>query len=135
MINLFVLFFWGEDLRTNLPTWIYLVVYADVCSSDLSNCYLIILFLNLPCSLWFDLGTPRIILLRSLTLGSEQARDNLLNVNNNQQSSAGPEGNVSHLVLLCFVFFFLFKKLFVPACFYFSPEMADIRKYARHSPV
>ena len=30
MINLFVLFFWGEDLRTNLPTWIYLVVYADV---------------------------------------------------------------------------------------------------------
>ena len=28
--------------------------------------------MNLPCSLWFDLGTPRIILLRSPTLGSEQ---------------------------------------------------------------
>ena len=29
--------------------------------------------MNLPCSLWFDLGTPRIILLRSPALGSEQA--------------------------------------------------------------
>ena len=29
--------------------------------------------MNLPRSLWFDLGTSRIILLRSPTLGSEQA--------------------------------------------------------------
>ena len=29
--------------------------------------------MNRSYSLWFDLGTPRIILLRSLTLGSEQA--------------------------------------------------------------
>ena len=36
--------------------------------------FFITLSLNLPRSLWFDLGTPRIILLRSPTLGSEQAR-------------------------------------------------------------
>ena len=29
--------------------------------------------MNLSCSLWFDLGTPRIILLQSPALGSEQA--------------------------------------------------------------
>ena len=57
-------------------------------------------------------------------IGGGRRRDNLLNVNNDQQSSVGPEGNVSHQVLLCFVF--LFKKLFVLASFYFSPEMADI---------
>ena len=37
--------------------------------------------LNLPSSLWFDLGIPKIILLRSPTIGSEQARlitDNVL---------------------------------------------------------
>ena len=69
-------------------------------------------------------------------------RDNQLNVNNDQQSGVGLEGNVTHLVLLCFVLFFFFflffffqKKLFVPADFYFPFEMADIRKYARHSPV
>ena len=38
-----------------------------------SNYCLIILSLNLLCSLWLDLGTPRIILLRSPALGSEQA--------------------------------------------------------------
>ena len=32
--------------------------------------------MNLPRSLWFDLGTPRIILLRSPALGSEQASIN-----------------------------------------------------------
>ena len=37
------------------------------------NCYLSILSLNLPCSLWFDLGILRFILLRSPALGSEQA--------------------------------------------------------------
>ena len=36
--------------------------------------FLITLSLNLPRSLWFDLDTPRIILLRSPALGSEQAR-------------------------------------------------------------
>ena len=30
--------------------------------------------MNRSCSLWFDLGTPRIILLQSPALGSEQAR-------------------------------------------------------------
>ena len=35
-------------------------------------------------------------------------RDNQLNVNNDQQSGVGPEGDVSHLVLLCFVLCFVF---------------------------
>ena len=35
--------------------------------------FFITLSLNLPRSLWFDLGTPRIILLRSPALGSKQA--------------------------------------------------------------
>ena len=37
------------------------------------NCCLFILSLDLPHSLWFDLGTPKIILLPSPALGSEQA--------------------------------------------------------------
>ena len=41
------------------------------------------------------------------TEGGRQ-RDNQLNVNNDHQSSAGPEGDVSHLVLPCFLFLFFF---------------------------
>jgi len=52
------------------------------------------LSLNLPCSLWFDLGTLRIILLRSLTLGSEQARYCYdLGITNRYSTSAYPQGN------------------------------------------
>ena len=38
---------------------------------------LITLSLNLPRSLWFDLGTLRIILLRSPTLGNDYEQANL----------------------------------------------------------
>ena len=66
-------------------------------------------------------------------------RDNQLNVNNDQQSGARPEGDMSHLVLLYFVvvvvFFFFFSEAFLSAGFYFPFEMADIRRYAQHSQV
>ena len=81
-----------------------------------------------------------------MKLKEERWRENQLNVNDDQQSGAKPEGDVSHLVLLCFVlcvcvcvcvfFYFIFfififfKKLFVLADFYFPPEMTDIRQYA-----
>ena len=60
-----------------------------------------------------------------MKLKEERWRENQLNVNDDQQSGAEPEGEVSHLVLLCFVLCVCvcFKKLFVPAGFYFPPEM------------
>ena len=39
-----------------------------------------------------------------MKLKEERWRENQLNVNDDQQSGAKPEGDVSHLVLLCFVF-------------------------------
>ena len=81
--------------------------------------YFLLLSLNLPCSLWFNLGTPRIILLWSPTLGSEQAilaplpgsccvfRGNFW-----EQSTTGGNSSIGNFVpffpLFCFYFFYFF---------------------------
>ena len=68
-----------------------------------------------------------------MKLKEERWRENQLNVNDDQQSGAEPEGDVSHwyfyVLFLCVCVCVCFKKLFVPADFYFPPEMIDICQY------
>ena len=79
--------------------------------------------MNLSCSLWFNLGTPRIILLRSPALGNEQAilaplpgsccvfRGNLW-----EQSTTGGNSSIGNFVpffpLILFLFFLFVFNLF-----------------------
>ena len=79
--------------------------------------YFLLLSLNLPCSLWFNFGTPKIILLRSPALKSEQAilaplpgsccvfRGNFW-----EQSTTGGNSSIGNFVPFLFPLF----------CFYFS---------------
>ena len=90
------------------------------------NCYFITLSLNLPHSLWFDLGTSRIILLRSPALGSEQAilaslpgsccvfRGNFW-----EQSTTGRNSSIGNFVPFFspYFFFFLFFIYFILLAF------------------
>ena len=81
--------------------------------------------MNLPCSLWFDLGTPRIILLRSPALESEQAilaplsgsccvfRGNLW-----EQSTTGGNSSIGNFVPFFSLIIFFFK-FFCFILFYF----------------
>ena len=83
--------------------------------------------LNLPRSLWFDLGTLRIILLRSPALGSEQAileplRRSCCVIKGNlwEQSTTGGNSFISNFVpffsLIFFkIFLFLFYCAFIVA--------------------
>ena len=83
--------------------------------------FFITLSLNLPRSLWFDLGTLRIILLRSLALGSEQAileplRRSCCVIKGNlwEQITTGGNSFISNFVpFFSLIFFFKFF------CFYF----------------
>ena len=86
--------------------------------------FFITLSLNLPRSLWFVLGTPRIILLQSLALVREQAflvplpgSCYMFRGNFWEQSTTGGNSSIGNFVpffpLFCFYFFCLFLIYFV----------------------
>ena len=86
--------------------------------------FFITLSLNLPRSLWFDLGTPRIILLRSPALVREQAilvplpgSCYMFRGNFWEQSTTGGNSSIGNFVpffpLFCFYFFCLVLIYFV----------------------
>ena len=81
--------------------------------------FFITLSLNLSHFLWFNLGTPRIILLRSPTLGSEQAilapllRSCVFRGNFWEQSTTGGNHSIGNFIL----FFFPLFCLYFSVCF------------------
>ena len=107
------------DLNKFLLLFLLTITKQKYFSSS-PNCYLIILSLNLPYFLWFDLSTLRIILLRSFALWSEQAilaplsgsccvfKGNLW-----KQSTTGGNSSIGNFVAFFFpyfvyIFFFVF---------------------------
>ena len=98
--------------------------------------FYITLSLNLPRSLWFDLSTLRIILLRSPALGSEKAnleplRRSCYVIKGNlwEQSTTGGNSFISNFIPLFSLIFFLNFSVFILLCIHCCNQERHIRKF------